>query len=136
DSPLATFFACPLEVLDDVRDVQLAPVHVRPGQGLVEEPAGRADEGPATQVFLVSRLLADEDDARRSLALTKDGLGRPLVEVAGGARARLLAEDVQSQAARAPVGDLASVRLSVTHAPLIGKSHASRSRSRSYLPSS
>src|SRR6266487_2506338 len=83
---LAALFTLPFEVLDDVRDVDLAAVNPRLGHGIVKEPAGRPDEGTAAHVFFVSRLFADEDDSRGSLAFTKHGLGRPLVEVTRRAR--------------------------------------------------
>src|SRR6059058_3746512 len=52
----------PLEVLDDVGDVDLAPVDASVLERLVEELSGRPDERLALQVLLVARLLADEDD--------------------------------------------------------------------------
>ena len=51
-----------LEVLDRVRDVRERPVDPRRFEPLVEDAAGGADERPPFEIFLVARLLADEDD--------------------------------------------------------------------------
>src|SRR6185295_19915668 len=55
DAALAAGF--PLEVLDDVGDVDAAAVDARLGQCAIEQAAGRTDEGTTREVFLVARLL-------------------------------------------------------------------------------
>ena len=50
----------PLEVLDDIGDVDLRAVDARRFECLVEHAAGGADEGKALLVLLVAGLLADE----------------------------------------------------------------------------
>ena len=109
------------------------------GHGLVEKPGRRARRRAGRSRPLRFPGCSPTRTIRaRSLALAKHGLGRPLVEVAGGARTRLLSGAVESETAWTWLGDRAWACLPVTHAPLIGKSHASRScaLSRRYLPSS
>src|SRR5438874_4132414 len=91
----------PLEVLDDIGDVDLAPVDARVLQRLVEELPGRPDERLALQVLLVAGLLADEDDVSLRGALAEDGLRPGLVERAGGAARRSFAELRQARPLRA-----------------------------------
>ena len=79
-----------LEVLDRVGDVDARAVDPGLLQRRVEQLAGRADERPSGEVFLVARLLADEHDRRVERPFAEHGLGRMLVEVAAGAFARVL----------------------------------------------
>src|SRR5690242_11641331 len=90
----------PLEVLDDVRDVDLAAVDARVLEGLVEKLPGRADERLALEVLLVARLLADEENLGLRGALAEDRLRPGLVERAGGAAGRGLAELRQARPLR------------------------------------
>src|SRR5205085_3549452 len=90
----------PLEVLDDVGDVDLAPIDARVVERLVEKLPGRPDERLALQVLLVAGLLADEDDVRLRGALAEDGLCPGLVERAGGAARRGFAELRQARPLR------------------------------------
>src|SRR6266511_6359305 len=98
DAALAA--SLPLEMLDDVRHVDLAAVDPSVLEGLVQELAGRADERLARQVLLVARLLADEHHLGLARALTEDGLGGGLVEVAGGAAGRRRAQRGQRRVRR------------------------------------
>src|SRR5204862_2073581 len=82
DAALAS--CLPLEVLDDVRDVDLAPVDPCVLERLVEKLPGRPHEGLALQVLLVAGLLADEDDLGLRGALAEDGMRPGLVQRAGG----------------------------------------------------
>ncbi|MDB4981308.1 MAG: hypothetical protein JWM82_2060, partial [Myxococcales bacterium] len=52
-------------------------------QGFGEHGAGRSDEGVSSAIFLVSRLLAHEHDARVGGALAEDGLGGSTIEGTG-----------------------------------------------------
>src|SRR3954465_2191764 len=90
DAPLA---ACdPLEVLDDVGQIDLLPVDARVCERLVEELPGRADERPAELVLLVAGLLADEHRLGVLGALAEHDLRPRLVEVARGAAGGLFAQ--------------------------------------------
>ncbi len=74
-----------LEVLDRVGDVDSLAVEADLGQRPVEHLAGRADERRAMPVFLISRLLTHEYDARVGRPAAEDRLGGVTVEVAAGA---------------------------------------------------
>ena len=50
----------PFEMLDRIREVQLLAVETGFFEGVIEHPPGRADEGHAGQILLISWLLADE----------------------------------------------------------------------------
>ena len=52
---------------------------------LIQELTGRADEGPALQILVIARGLAEEEDARLAAAAAGDGLARASVERAGDA---------------------------------------------------
>ena len=75
------------EVLDRVGEVHVGPVDTRFGERPVEHGTGWSDERPAGSVLPITRLLADEHQRRAGRALTEDGLRRPAVQVARGARA-------------------------------------------------
>src|SRR5581483_401337 len=67
--------AClPLEVLHRARDVRAAPVDARLLERLVEDAPGGADERRPRLILLISGLLADEHDVRRSPARTEHDL--------------------------------------------------------------
>src|SRR5436190_9759459 len=83
DPPLAA--GLPLEVLDDVRHVDLAPVDPGFLERLVQELPRRADERLALLVLLIAGLLADEHHLRLGGALAEDGLRPGLVQRASGA---------------------------------------------------
>jgi hypothetical protein len=72
NSALPTFL--PLEVFHGVRHVGVRPVDARLLERLVQEPARRADEGPASPVFLVARLLSDQHQPGGLRSLAKDSL--------------------------------------------------------------
>lgn len=80
----ATWF--PLEVLHSVRDVNLFAIDPRFRQTAVQKHASRADKRATSNVFLISRLLANHHQSG-SLAstapfhLAEDGLGRPPVKI-------------------------------------------------------
>jgi hypothetical protein len=52
----------PLEVLDGVRDVDVPSGNIGFNKSLVENLSSRTDKRMTRQVFLISRLLADEHD--------------------------------------------------------------------------
>ncbi len=74
-----------LEVLHGVGHVGLAPLDPSLGQGPVQHPAGRTDEGLARQVLLVARLLADEHHRGVGRPLARNTLGGVGPEVAAAA---------------------------------------------------
>jgi len=79
----------PLEMLDHIGDVGLAPVEACRLQRLIQDATGWPHEGPALEVLFMPRLLTDQDDARGPGAFSEDGLGGVLVQgtastVAGG----------------------------------------------------
>ncbi len=63
-----------LEMLDRIREIDRRPVEADLLHGLRQEPARRADEGPALAIFLVSRLLAHEHDGGADRAFAEHGL--------------------------------------------------------------
>ena len=93
DSALAAYD--PLEVLDDIGQVDVLAVDSRVGEGPVEQLPGGADERTAEFVLLVSGLLADEHRLGVRWALAEHDLRRGLVEVAGRAFGSLSPELVE-----------------------------------------
>ena len=78
----------PFKMFDSIGDVNFRAIEAGGGEGLVQEFAGRADERFAREVFLMARLLTDEDDSRTAGAFAKDRLGGVLPQRAGAAVAR------------------------------------------------
>src|SRR4051812_4512753 len=106
DSSLA--LRLPLEVLDDVGDVDLRAVDPSLLEGAVEQLAGRADERTALEILLVAGLLPDEDDVRVRGPLAEHGLRAGLPERAslatrGGLPQLLQARPVWNQRGRGAV---------------------------------
>src|SRR5215467_6002712 len=64
----------PLEVLDDIRDVDFLPVHPGCRKGLIQQSARRPYKRPAFAVLAVARLLADHDHPRMLWPFTKHRL--------------------------------------------------------------
>ena len=62
------------------------------GERAIEQLAGRPDEWFAAAVFLVARLLAEEEEAGAFRSFAKNGLGRMPVKRAGGAMERGFAQ--------------------------------------------
>ena len=85
-------------MLDDVGDVDEAPIDAGVLERTVEQFSGGADEGMAGDVLGVSRLLADEHDARALRSFAKYRLRAALVEVARLAARRHVARAVERQA--------------------------------------
>ena len=73
----------PLEMLHHVRHINPRSIDPRFIQRLVQKISCRADEGASLEVFLVSRLLADEHHGRRWLALAEDSLRSGFPEITG-----------------------------------------------------
>src|SRR5262245_55824108 len=59
------------EVLDGVGDVELRPIHADCRQSLGEDPTGGSYERAPLAILLVSRLLTDEHQCRRSRTFAK-----------------------------------------------------------------
>jgi hypothetical protein len=72
DAPLSAFFVLLLEVLHDIGHIDLAAVEPRLDEGLVQQPPGGSDEGPAGQVLFMPRLLADQHDGGSGISLAED----------------------------------------------------------------
>jgi len=75
----------PLEVLHDIRDVDLRAIDACFFERFVEQSAGRTDEGTSGEIFFVARLLADEHHRRRLLSFAENGLRCAFVQVTGRA---------------------------------------------------
>lgn len=76
----ASFFK--LEMLDDVRDVDLVSLNASFDQCSIEHLPRRPHKGKAFQVLIVSGLLADQNDRRRTRAGSRHGLRSMPIEVA------------------------------------------------------
>src|SRR5262249_19279934 len=72
----------PLEVLDHVGDIDGLAIDASLFERAVEQLPCRTDEGMASDIFGVSRLLADEHQCGSARTLTEDGLRGALVEIA------------------------------------------------------
>jgi hypothetical protein len=83
-------------VLHDVRDEDALAVDACLVESPVEQLTGRAHERLAGEILAIARLLADEHDAGRDPALTEDGLGGPLPEIARPAARRGVAHVVEA----------------------------------------
>jgi hypothetical protein len=75
----------PLEVLDDVRDVNLVAVDPCSLERTVQQLSRRADERPPLDVLAVAWLLADQHQLSFLAPLTEDRLGAASPQVAGAA---------------------------------------------------
>jgi hypothetical protein len=100
DPALAARFE--LEVLHHVREIDVGAVDTGLVQRVVQQPARRPHERPASQVLLVTGLLAHQDDARVRVPLAEDGLRRVPVERARGASGGLPAERLERRHAVLP----------------------------------
>src|SRR5688572_14616809 len=80
----------PLEVLHRIGDEGFVTRDTYFSERFIENPTGRPDEGPAGKVFLISGLLADEEERRLARAFSKHRLSTRLIEIAGAARLRSL----------------------------------------------
>jgi hypothetical protein len=69
----------PFEMLDRVRHVHVSSFNASLNERLIQDSAGRSHKRMACHVFLISRLLADEDDRSLGCSLPKHGLGGLLV---------------------------------------------------------
>ena len=98
NAPLAA--RLPLEVLDDVGDVDARSVDARVGERAIEEFAGRSDERMTCEIFVVAGLLADEHQLSPRPAFTENGLRPALPEIACVTLARGLANARQRRPIR------------------------------------
>src|SRR5207253_10118470 len=97
-----------LEVLHRIGDEYLRAIEPRIRQGAVQHAAGRPDEWLAGDVLVVSRLLADQHQRRRSQSLAGDDLGGIAIERTARALCFGLAKLAQGS-------DLGAVRIEQTH---------------------
>src|SRR5437660_5360757 len=74
DAALAPLSCDPLEMLDDVGDVNLGTVDSNFDQCLVKQFSGRPNKGMANLVFAVARLFTNKHHARRSWTFPKNRL--------------------------------------------------------------
>src|SRR5262249_24004160 len=89
-----------LEVLDGVGDVELLARQTGFGERLLQHLTRRPDERRTLPVFVVSRLLADEDDAGAGRASAEHGLRRVAIEIAALAMRRCFREFAESRLLR------------------------------------
>src|SRR5258706_10067719 len=87
-------------MLDRVGEVNIAPPDAGLFERLVEHRTGWADEGGTLAIFLVARLLSDEDDARLARAAAKHDLSGRLVEVTPATFLRRPAEHAEARRLR------------------------------------
>ena len=80
DTPFAA--PLPFEVLDGVRDVNVVALDPRLLECAIEKFAGRPDKWFSGQVFLISRLFAQEHKPHVFRSFAEDGLGRAFVNMA------------------------------------------------------
>jgi hypothetical protein len=72
-------------MLHGVGEVRVRPRDVRCPERLVEKPTGWTDERPASSIFLITGLLADQHQQRVRRTFAEDRLCAALVEIASGA---------------------------------------------------
>ena len=82
----------PLEVLDDIGDIGFCPVDPSLGYAAVKQLSRRPDKGASSEVFRISRLLADEHHWGALRPLSKYGLRSVLVQATAGAARRRVAQ--------------------------------------------
>src|SRR5262245_36025246 len=87
----------PLEVLDGVRDVDVLPGNTSFKEGPVENLASRTDKRTTSQVFLISRLLADEYDRGLRGPFAEDGSCGVFVQITPGTAGGRLPQLRQAQ---------------------------------------
>jgi hypothetical protein len=81
-----------LEVLDGIGDIAAPAVETGLVKTAIEQPAGGTDKGPAGQILLIARLLADQDDLGFAGAFAEDDLRGIPVEITTGAAFGLMPE--------------------------------------------
>lgn len=93
DAPLSP--RNPLEMLHRVGHVHKLSVDAGTIEQLIEEAAGRADEGPAEAILLVAGLLTDKHQVGAIRSLAAHRLGGARIQVAGSAVRRELTKFIQ-----------------------------------------
>src|SRR5436305_637480 len=86
------------EMLDHVRDVDIAPLDPGLLEPLVEDSAGRTDERMALDVLAVARLLADHHHLGVARALAHHRLRRAFPEIASSAAVDRLSQVGEARA--------------------------------------
>ena len=89
DSAFTALRRCPLEMLYNIRQINLSAVNSCFGQRFIQNFPRRSDKGFSDEVFLVSGLFADEHDGGFRVALSEHRLRRVLPKIACLAAARL-----------------------------------------------
>jgi hypothetical protein len=79
-------------VLDGIGDIAAPAVEASLFEAAIEQPAGGTDKGPAGQILLIARLLADKDDLGFQRAFAEDDLRGIPVEITTGAAFGLMPE--------------------------------------------
>src|SRR5437899_9170575 len=87
-------------MLDGVGDVDALAIDARLLERLIEQPARRTDERLSLDVLAVTRLLPDKHDRCMLGTLSKHGLRARLVEIAGPAACRGIAQPGQCRRLR------------------------------------
>ncbi|AUW46788.1 hypothetical protein CUJ84_pRLN2000244 (plasmid) [Rhizobium leguminosarum] len=81
-----------LEVLDGIGDIAALSVEIGLFQAAIEQLAGGTDKGPAAQILLIARLLADENDLGFHRTFAEDDLRGIPVEITTGTAFCLMPE--------------------------------------------
>ena len=89
DAALTALGRRPLEMLYNIRQINLGAINTCVGQRLIQKLPRRSDGGLSCAVFLVSGLFADEPDFGILVALSEHCLRRVLPKIARLAAARL-----------------------------------------------
>src|ERR1700674_224869 len=90
----------PLKMLHRVRDVNLGAIDPRFFERAIEKLAGWTDEWFTRQIFLISRLLAQEHKRRAFRSFAENGLGSVSVERAGCATSGSFCDNAQARRIR------------------------------------
>src|SRR4029078_2541884 len=89
-----------LEVLDGVRDVEVASIETRFRHQRIQQLPGWADERPGGEIFVVARLLPHQRDRGAGASLAEDVLGRVLIKRTGPTALALLGCGLQGNGSR------------------------------------
>ena len=82
----------PFEMFDGIGEIHVASGDARFSERLVQDFPCRTDKGMAGSIFLIARLLADEQDRGMACPLTENGLGGAFIQIASRAFGGRLAE--------------------------------------------
>ena len=90
----------PLKMLHNICDIGLAPIDARFFKRLVEQSAGRPDKRPALKVFIIPRLLANEQNFSAAFSFAENRLSGVFPQIACTLQSAAALEDRAKSAAR------------------------------------